>query len=82
MDLGDGGGSERLNSEIIEPGFNGQPAHRLFDLLFSQFAIERCDAILQQRQLIGDLRREQIAAGGEHLAELNPHRAQLLQRQA
>jgi hypothetical protein len=28
------------------------------------------------------MRRKEIAAGGKHLAEFNPHRPQLLQRQA
>ena len=82
MDLRNRGRCQRFNREIVKPGLYGKAAHRLFNLLFRQPTIEGRYAILQQRELIGDLRREQIAAGREHLTELDPHRPQLLQRKA
>src|SRR5690606_15354692 len=53
-----------------------------FDLFFRSHTVKRCNAVLQQCQFIGNLRREKIAASREHLPELNPYRAQLLERQA
>ena len=47
-------------------------------ICFRAHAVKRGHAILQQCQLIGNLRREKIATGREHLAEFNPYRAQLL----
>ncbi len=81
MNLSNRGRSQRLDVKIIKPGLNREIAHRLFDLLFRQLAFERGDFILQQRQLIGNHWREQVTAGGEHLAELDPDRSQLLKSQ-
>ena len=41
--------------------------------------IERWHAVLQQGQFIGNVRRHQIAPGGQHLAELHENRPQPLQ---
>ena len=38
-------------------------------------AVERRDAVLQQRQFVGDVRRHQVAARGQDLAELDEDRA-------
>src|SRR5690606_6762240 len=71
-----------LDVEVVEPGLDGYIPHRLFNLLFRARAVKRCDAILQHRELIGNQRREEIAASRQHLSEFNPNRAELLQRQA
>ena len=44
--------------------------------------VERWHPVLQQRQFVGDVRRQQVAARGQHLAKLHEDRAQLLQRLA
>jgi hypothetical protein len=36
-------------------------------------------AILQSRQFVGDVQRQQVATGGKHLAELDEDRTQVLQ---
>ena len=43
---------------------------------------ERRHAVLQQRQFVGDVGRQQVAPGRQHLAELDEDRAQVLQRLA
>ena len=80
MHLRDRSRGQRLLIEIVEPGFQ-RAAHRQFDMFTRQRAVERRDPVLQQSQLIGNLRRKQIAAGRHHLAELDPDRPQFLQRQ-
>lgn len=59
----------------------GRP-HRFLYLLLRELSFKGRYAVLQQRQLIGNMRREEIPAGGKHLAKFNPHRPQLLKRQA
>jgi septal ring factor EnvC (AmiA/AmiB activator) len=54
---------QRVDIEIVKPRFYRQIAHRFFNLLFSQHAVKRRDLVLQHRQLIGDLRREEVTAG-------------------
>ena len=43
---------------------------------------KRRHAVLQLRELVGDVGGQQVAAGREHLAELDEDRPQLLQREA
>ncbi|MNT51212.1 hypothetical protein D3C72_1881690 [compost metagenome] len=80
MDLSYGCRSQRLLVKIIEPGFQWA-AHRQFDMLARQGAVEGGNPVLQQRQLIGNLWREQVTTGRHHLTKLNPYRPQFLQGQ-
>ena len=57
-------------------------AERLLDQRARGVAVERRDAILQQRQFLGDVRRHQVAAGRQDLPELDEDRPEFLQRQA
>ncbi|VVN32836.1 hypothetical protein PS624_04934 [Pseudomonas fluorescens] len=57
-------------------------AQLFFDQLDRQLRIERRHAVLQQHQLIGDVFRQQVAAGRENLPELDENRPEILQRQA
>ena len=43
---------------------------------------ERRHAVLQLRELVGDVGRQQVAPRGEHLPELDEDRAQVLEREA
>jgi hypothetical protein len=43
---------------------------------------ERRHLVLQLGQFVGDVRRHQVAPGGQHLAELDEDRPQVLQRQS
>ena len=79
--LGDGSGRERGVFEFGVQGVDGL-AQAGFDALARQFAREGRDAVLQQRQFFGHVRRQQVAARGQHLAELHEDRAQFLQGQA
>ena len=47
-----------------------------------QFRRERRYAILQFRQLVGDIEWQQVAARGQHLAELDENRPQRFKRLA
>ena len=47
-----------------------------------QLGRERRDLILEFGELVGDVRGEQIAPGGQHLPELDEDRAEVLQRHA
>ena len=78
MHLGNRSGSERFNREVIKPGFYRQAAHGLLNLLFGLQTVKGRDAILQHGQLIGNVRRKQVATGREHLTKLDPHRPQFL----
>ena len=57
-------------------------AERLLDQRARGVAVERRDAVLQQRQFVGDVRRHQVAARRQDLPELDEDRPELLQRQA
>jgi hypothetical protein len=78
--LGNGSGGERHRIETREHArkrraegiFNGRNGNR---------AVERRDAILKLRQLIGDVGGQQVAAGRQGLPELDEDRPQLLERQ-
>ena len=52
-----------------------------FDHLARLAARKRRHPILQQRQLVGVFRWQQVAAGGQHLAEFDKNRPQAFQRQ-
>jgi hypothetical protein len=54
----------------------------LFQLRDRLFGREGRHPILQSRQLVGDIQRQQVAASGKHLAELDEDRAQVFQRLA
>ncbi len=56
-------------------------AQLFFDQLDRHLRIERRHAVLQQHQLIGDVFRQQVAAGRKNLPELDENRPQILQRQ-
>jgi len=81
MHLRDRGRSQRL---AVEAGveLRHRLAQRALDLGLRQRAVEGRDAVLQQRQLRRHVGRQQVAAGGEDLAELDEDRTQFLQRQA
>ena len=55
-----------------------QPGERGLDL----GERKRRHAVLELRELVGDVRRQEIAPGGEHLAELDEDRTELLECQA
>ena len=53
-----------------------------FDLPMNLFRRKRRHAILELRQFIGDVQRQQVAASGQHLPELDEDRAQFFQEKA
>jgi hypothetical protein len=69
VDLGDGGGGERLG-EAIENGLN-RPADRRLDYGAGLRGGKRRNIILQPAQGIGGLHADDIRAGGEELAKLD-----------
>ena len=79
--LGDGRGGDRLALEADEDF-----VHRLavggLQLGEGFGAGERRDTVLQPGQLFGDGRRQQVAAGGQHLAELDEDRPEGFERLA
>ncbi len=40
------------------------------------------DPVLQLRELVGDVLRQQVAPGGEHLPELDENRSEVFERHA
>ena len=70
MHLGDGGGRQRRLVEVVEQGLYGA-AQACLDLATGGLTAEGGHPVLQQSQLFGDIRRQQIAPGREHLAELD-----------
>ena len=81
MDLGDRGGG---NGDGIE--FCKDFGQRLFvaglDHGHRLHRRKRRHPILQQRELIGDIERNQVAPGRQHLPEFDKNRAQSFQRAA
>src|SRR5581483_7019740 len=76
--LADRAGRERRRLDALEhvlPGDAELLLHHLHDLGLRQ----RRDAVLEVRELVGDLRRDQVGPGGEDLAELAERRAELLE---
>jgi hypothetical protein len=65
---------------------NRKPADRLgrgaLDLATRQLRRKRRHPVLQLRELVGDVERQQVAPRGEHLAELDEDRAERLERLA
>ena len=57
-------------------------SQRLLDQTHRLIAGKRRHAILKPRQFLGDVFRQQVGAGGQHLAEFHEHRPQFLQRLA
>jgi hypothetical protein len=72
-------GRERFFVELGEHLF-GRAAVGFLDDRARDASIERRDAILQLRQFVGDVDRQQIAPGGQRLAELHENRSQFLER--
>src|SRR5690606_18118555 len=68
----------------VEAGeqFADRRAERTLDDGARHLAVERRDLVLQQCEVVDDVRRQQVAAGREDLPELDEDRPQLLQRQA
>ena len=70
MHLGDGGRRQWRLVEVVKQGLDGATQAQL-DLLARRLTTEGGHPVLQQSQLFGDIRRQQVAAGREHLAELD-----------
>ena len=81
MNLGDGGAGERFALEMREHGVH-RPAKGPLDGGNGDRRRKRRDPVLQMRQFIGDVRRQQVAPGRKHLAELDEDRPQPFQRLA
>ncbi len=81
MDLGNGGGRQRRLVEVIEQGLDGTAQARLY-LAPGLLPAEGGHPVLQQGQLFSDVRRQQIPAGRQHLAELDEDGAQGLEGEA
>ncbi len=71
MDAEANGSTEKSSNQVS----TGSP-HRFLYLLLRELPFKGRHAVLQQRQLIGNMRRKEIPAGGKHLAEFYPHRPQ------
>ena len=81
MHLRDRGRGERGVLEAREH-FGERPAVGALQTRARHRGRERRHPVLQLRELIGDVRRQQVATGRDRLAELDENRAQLDQRQA
>ncbi len=81
MHLRDRCGGQRLPVEALENGVDGLAVGGLQDR-DGLFRRERRYRVLQFRQLVGDVRRQQVAARRNRLAELDEDRAQLFQCEA
>ncbi len=80
MNLRDGRRGQRLETEILKDCFPRLSVSALDDRP-RLLAGERRHLILQFGQFQGDVVGQQIAPGGQHLAELDENRPQILQRQ-
>ena len=80
VDLRDRGTGHRLGLELAEHGID-RLAQALLDQAAGLGGGDWRHLVLQPRQFVGDVRRHQIAPGGQHLAKLDENRAQGLQRQ-
>ena len=78
--LCDGGGGERGLIEGVEHLREG-PSVGALDRLAGNGARKRRHAILQLGELVGDIRRQQVAARGDRLAELHENGSELLERE-
>ena len=66
----------RRDRRAVEAGKQnvGMPAERAFDLAHGEFAIERRYLVLQTREFVGDIGRQQITSRAQYLAELDEDR--------
>ena len=80
--LRDRGRGQRRGVEVREGLARSAGPARASTMRARGFAIERRDAVLQQRQFVGDVGRHQVAARGQDLPELDEDRPEFLQRQA
>ncbi len=73
----------RHRRQVERPEHVGErPAEHADDRRFDLLRRERRHAILQQRELVGDVGRQQVAPRRQHLAELDEDRAEVLERTA
>src|SRR5262245_52685565 len=79
MDLRDRGGSQRLRVEASEDR-RDRLAERSLDASLGELAVEGRDAVLELRELVGDVRRQEIAPRRDDLAKLHEDRAEVLER--
>ena len=78
MHLGDRGCRNRRIEARIK--LADRPAERGFDFRAGKRFGEGRHPVLKTRQIVGDLGAHDVGAGGEELAELDPGRAQTLDR--
>ena len=79
VNLADRAGRERGRVDLLEdvlPGDAELVLHHGHDLCLRQ----RSDLLLERRELLDDLGREEVGAGGEDLAELGEGRPELFER--
>jgi hypothetical protein len=81
MNLRDRGGGERRHVEAAEQLSHRTP-ERFLDAGPRGLAGEGRHAILQLRELVRDVVREQVAPRRDHLAELDEYRPEILERPA
>jgi hypothetical protein len=81
MDLGDRGAGHRRRIEFGKD-LARRPAIGLLDLRQGERRRERRHAVLQLREFVGEVGRQQIATSGHHLPELDEDRPQRLEREA
>ncbi len=81
MHLRNGGARHRLRRELLEH-LRYRPAEGALQLGVGELGRKRRHLILQPRQFVSDIRGQEVAPGGEHLAEFDEQRSQGLQRQA
>ena len=81
VNLGDRSGGHRHRVEFGEH-LAGRLAVSLFDRRQGDFRRERRHPVLQLGEFVGDVGRNQVAPGGQHLAELDENRPERLQRLA
>ncbi|SAJ33735.1 Uncharacterised protein [Enterobacter cloacae] len=81
VDLGHRGRGQRFAFEAGEDLFDLR-AQLFLDALDRQLRREGRHLVLQPGQFVGDVVGQQVAAGGENLAELDEDRSEVLQRQA
>ena len=79
VDLGDGGRRERRGIEAREE-LRDRPAERGLDARLGERAVEGRDAVLELRELVGDVGRQQVAPRRDDLAELHEDRPEVLER--
>ena len=81
MHLRDGGRRQRRLVEVVKQGFDGTTQAPL-DLLARRLTAEGGHPVLQQGQLFGDIRGQQVSAGREHLTKLDEDGAKSLEGEA